>query len=67
MGRFDWKSAIVSIAAEVEGAVMCARWLEREGWGTPADLRAKAASKASYAAWLARSYYRKGRRIGGTP
>jgi len=60
MARFDWKQAICDIGVSVEGSLMCADRLEREGWGDPENLREEARHHAEYAAWLARSYNRKG-------
>lgn len=70
MSRFDWKAAIVQKAIECEGCLLAAHFFRAHD-GLPSvphkieKLRAEAAQKASYAAWLARSYNRKGvRRVG---
>lgn len=58
MGRFDWQRAIQNIANEVEGCLMAARDLP----SSAGKLRADAARRASFAAWLARGYCRRGKK-----
>lgn len=61
MPRFDWQGAIVQIACEVEGSGMAQRMFT----DLP-DICAKQEKERDklcrYAAWLARSYCRRGRR-----
>lgn len=64
MARFDWQGAIVKLATEVEGCAMAQRMF--------ADLPDACArmeqtrdKQCRYAAWLARSYCRRGRKQRG--
>lgn len=63
MARFDWKSAILSKANEVEGLLMCAADPMWHGApAIPAKQREDASKIAAYVEWIARSYCRKGRK-----
>ena len=63
MAAFNWKRAIEMLASEVEACVMCAAQSRREGYYFSAfKYEREAESKSSYAAWIARSYCRKGRK-----
>lgn len=57
MARFNWKRSIETLANEVEGCLMAAHEI---GPKFDHNLRAEAGRKAAYAAWLAKSYNRKG-------
>lgn len=56
MSRFDWKRAVVNLAHEVEASSRSQRMFPERA----AKFSAERDSKASYAAWICRSYNRKG-------
>lgn len=61
MARFDWQGAIVNLATEVEGSAMAQRMLS-DLPATCARMEQKRDAQCRYAAWLARSYCRRGRK-----
>ena len=61
MARFNWQAAIADLAAQVEGSVMAQRMFA-DLPNTCARMERERAALASHAAWLARSYCKRGRR-----
>lgn len=56
MSRFDWKGAVVDLAHEVEASIRSQRMFPERA----EKFAAERDNKASYAAWICRSYNRKG-------
>lgn len=61
MARFNWQAAIVELAVQVEGSVVAQRMFANQPHAC-AEMARSRDRLCNYAAYLARSYCRRGRR-----